>query len=315
MFTEQVEKLRHLKRFVLKTIYEQGLFDSVLEELDHPLYLGYSVPDVIDSLENLSNLEQLEIEPYYFPFIGTGHPASHEWKLKSSIRALGMLQRQLSYCKSDHVFQSIESLSLHYTPGDVDFPVLPNLKTLALFRYGLVPGNLEIALQHFSSCSSKLTDLVLCSCDISHVSEKVWSNSLGTVKCVEIRHSVGTAWMKILTCAPNLRQYIDSARYYFDLQDVSFIWLVDMLVDGKISSNLQEIHFLNNRLRQNLHSLYAYFEQWLKALLPEHWPKNVAWDFTGISESAPLIGHVVINIPRLLDCAQKYHRRDTAMPP
>lgn len=300
LFLRHVKRLTHLKRFIVKGSYGYGYEQG---EIDDLLNLGYSVPDVIGLLEELPNLEQVEIEPLFLPFVGTGHPAVHEWKLKSSIRMLGVIQPQLSYCRSEHVLQSITFLSLHFTSGSANFPVLPNLETLALFRYGIVPRSLEGALQHFSSCSHVLKDLVLLHCETDEVPDEVWSACLAEIKQVEV-HESGEMFKQAIMHAPKLQQYYSGTK----TDKVQLGWLVDMMLHGKVSRDLRLIYFSLFLREPDAECLaLASLNKWLKQNIPAHWPRNIDWDFVNLDPIKPISGHFTIDVPRLLAHVKKYH--------
>lgn len=305
-FCAEIQKFKHLKTFV--AIGDAMFMNDGESEFAENAGKGFSTLDLIKSLEGLPNIEHIELEPNLYSSFSTKFRL---WKLKSSLKYLGMLQIQLSYCDSKHVLESITYLNLHCTSTIARscFPLLPNLATLGLFGYENESPEFENALQHFSHNSPFLATLILCSCRLHGVPKNFWSGTLATVKHLEMYSCYRLNGKDILAHATHLRRLMCDFNFAPHMNtSLSFEEFLQMLLEGNISKDLRTIcfrPFFSSDLKPEPFGTQNF---WLEKNIPAHWPKNITWDFIGSNVGDPDRLPSILDVPKLLLCAKKYHK-------
>lgn len=300
-FCQTLGKLEHLKKLTVKPVNK------------HPYHLmqenfqGYSVSELVNWLGELPNLQHLDLKPCEKAH-SSDTPIFERWELGASLRVLGMYQGQLSSCKRPDLLKHVTQLSLHFCNNGNKYPVLPNLKTLALYHY-IHFSNAKGVLEHFSSSSRRLDNLLFFDCKETGVVGKSLLRILAKIKTVEL-HKSQNLFLQTLEGASHMHHFTCDTLDTILNTRIQFAMLLSLFAEGRVSKELQTIRFRPTEKVMSQIPWEEYQQTWLKLILPKHWPEKEKWDFVEKCVNEPESRILLINVPHLLEPARKYGALD-----
>lgn len=194
---------------------------------------------------------------------------------------------------------------MYYCPFEGKYPVLPNLKSLALFNFS---GTEKIALpvNHFISKSKVLVNLEFHNCLASGALAKEFpSRAVAQIKQIKIHnclHPYFTA--NLIAHFPRLRHAICTPLPVLDKSE--FADLVNKFLKSKVSKDLLSIQFRPSESKISSAPLTSFKRDWREAVIPKHWPKTKTGRLVNECINEPTSRILVLDFQLLLELARKY---------